>query len=258
MSKFWKCTIFPLLLWGLVGCAPRELPDYLKEVQPLHELYNDGLDRLLEGSYNQSIEKFKLVDQHYPHTVWAKRVRLLRAYAHYQLGDCVAVSAQVIAYTQLYPADSRNPYAYYLEGRCYYDDMLLPGRDSFWTEKAEEKFLVLVTAYPDSIYAVDAQEKLYFVRSRLAGTELGVGRFYQKKRNYPAAIGRYKGLIDKYENTLYVEEALHRLVESYLSMGLNQEALKTGALLGANFPNSDWYQKSYDLLKERDLLSAEG
>jgi outer membrane protein assembly factor BamD len=241
------------LLWGVVvlwlgGCAS-EVPEYAKAVRPLHVVYNEGLDSLLNDRFSRSLEIFKEVDQHYPYTVWAKRALILRMYAHYRLRDCTQVSSLVTYYTELYPADREKPYAEYLRGRCYYDDMLVPGRDQGWTKRAQEQFERLIAAYPESVYSQDGREKLEIVRSRLAGHELRIGRYYQRRGEFAAAMRRYQGIVRDYGATLYIEEALHRLVESSLLLGLVEEARYYGSLLGFNYGDSPWYERSYALLE---------
>jgi outer membrane protein assembly factor BamD len=178
----------------------------------------------------------------------------MSAFASYTAGDVSNARASARRYLDLYPSDKDAPYAQHLIALTYYDNMVDVGRDQATTERALTALREVVSRYPDSDFARDAQFKIDLTLDHLAGKEMEIGRYYLKLGHYTAAINRFQVVADKYQTTSQTPEALHRLVEANLALGLENEALASAAVLGHNYPGSDWYANSYELLTGRNLL----
>jgi outer membrane protein assembly factor BamD len=181
----------------------------------------------------------------------------MAAYAHYQVNEYDEAILAAQRFLQLHPGNKDAAYAYYLIGLSYYEQITDVGRDQRTTEDALKSLDELVRRFPDSAYARDARLKIDLTRDHLAGKEMAVGRYYLKRQEYVAAINRFRTVVEKYQTTNHVAEALHRLVECYLSLGVSKEAQAAAAVLGRNYPGSDWYQDSYNLLAGVKLTPAE-
>ncbi len=245
-----------LLLVGLVACnsAPEEVA-YVE--RPVEDLYNDAMDSLVAGEYEAAARNFDEVERQHPYSIWATRAQLMTAFSHYQGNkfDDAIIAAQ--RYIQLHPGSEEVPYAYYLVAVSYYEQIVDVGRDQKLTELALRSLDDVVRRFPESEYARDARLKIDLARDHLAGKEMEIGRYYLTRGSYLAAINRFKQVIAEYQTTTHVPEALHRLTESYLAMGLQNEAQSSAAVLGYNFPGSDWYRDSYALLQGEDLEPEE-
>ncbi len=180
----------------------------------------------------------------------------MSAFANYEAGNMPAARAAANRYLDLYPSDMDAPYAQYLIALTYYDNIVDVGRDQARTQDALQELTELVRRYPNSEFARDAALKIDLTNNHLAGKEMEVGRYYLKRGHYMAAINRFRVVLEKYQTTAHTPEALHRLVEAYLALGLDQEAQVTAAVLGENFVGSEWYAASYALLTDRDLRPA--
>ena len=172
----------------------------------------------------------------------------MSAYAFYEANDYDEAIAAAQRFIELHPGNADVPYAYYLVGISYYEQISDVGRDQKMTEQALAAFDELVRRFPDSKYARDAELKADLTRDHLAGKEMSIGRYYLRRGQYVAAINRFRNVVERYQTTTHVPEALHRLTEAYLALGLDEEAQKNAAVLGYNFPSSEWYQDSYALL----------
>jgi outer membrane protein assembly factor BamD len=223
--------------------------DYVPET-PADMLYNEGLFLLNNRQdYKGAAAKFDQVDRENPYSDWARKALLMSAYAYYQAeayDDCVNSAER---YVTLHPGSPDAAYAQYLIGASYYDQILDVSRDQARADKAIDALQEVVRKYPTSEYAISAKKKIDMARDQLAGKEMDVGRFYLKKRDFIGAINRFKVVVTQYQTTRHVEEALMRLSEAYVSLGIMDEAQTAAAVLGHNFPDSPWYKDSYNLVK---------
>jgi outer membrane protein assembly factor BamD len=220
---------------------------------PAEDLYNQGLARLKAHDYEGAAKKFGELDKQYPLSEWARKGLLMTTYAQFEKPsyDDAVQSAQ--RYIGLYPKSPEVPYMYYLAGMSYYNQVPDVMRDQTSAEKALQIFTQLLEKYPQSEYAADAKYKMQIARDQLAAKEMTVGRFYLTRKNYPAAINRFHDVLGKYQSTRHTEEALYRLTEAYLAMGVPHEAQTAAAVLGHNYPDSQWYKDAHDLLKSGGL-----
>ena len=212
---------------------------------PVGELYNNGVDALNARNYRLAITQFDNVQQNYPYSTWAVNAQLMEGYSQYLEADYTDAIGSLNRFIQLHPAHRDVAYAYYLRGLCYYEQISDIRRDQKDTQQAMGALQEVVNRFPDSAYARDAKLKIDLGRDHLAGKEMEIGRWYEDQHLYTAAIGRFQRVVDDFQTTNHVAEALHRLTEIYLILGLPDEARKTAAVLGANYPGSRWYSASY-------------
>ncbi len=244
-----------VLALALLGCASDDELAYVE--RPVEELYNEAMDSLLDGSYTRAAQEFDEVERQHPYSVWATKAQLMAAFAYYQTNRYDEAILSANRFIELHPNNADAPYAFYLVAVCYYEQITDVGRDQGVTEQALAALNELVRRHPDSEYARDARLKIALTRDHLAGREMEVGRFYLGNGNYISAINRFRVVIQEYQTTTHTPEALHRLVEAFLSLGVTDEAQTVAAVLGHNYPGSVWYRDSYDLLTERDLEPRE-
>ncbi len=240
---------------GISGCGGKD--DTLEYVErPVETLYSLAIDKLADKNYREAAQYFDEVERQHPYSVWARRSMLMSAYAYYQFNkyDEAVLAAQ--RFISLHPGNRDAPYAYYLIAICYYEQISDVGRDQEMTGKALKALQEVVRRYPQSEYARDARLKIDMTIDHLAGKEMDVGRYYLRRGQLIAAINRFRNVVENYQTTTHVPEALHRLTEAYLALGITKEAQATAAVLGYNYPGSDWYEDSYALLVERDLKPA--
>jgi outer membrane protein assembly factor BamD len=220
-------------------------------------LYNDGLARLEARDYSAASRKFVELDKQYPYSQWSQRALLLATFSSYEGGDYPEAINQGRRYVQLYPASPETPYAQYLVGMSYHNQILDINRDQERAEKSLVAMEDLVRKWPTSEYANDARERIRIARDQLAGKEMNVGRYYLQKRNFTGAINRFREVIIKYQTTRHVEEALSRLTEAYMGLGIVSEAQTAAAVLGHNFPDSPWYKDAFVLLESQGTKPRE-
>ncbi|NBC21665.1 MAG: outer membrane protein assembly factor BamD [Alphaproteobacteria bacterium] len=234
---------------GMTACQSGERRQELAYVErPVEQLYNRGAEELDEQDYVEAIQFFNEVERQHPYSEWARQATLMTAFAHYrarEYEDSVNVAQR---YISLHPGTDGAAYAYYIVGISYFEQIMDVGRDQKMTELARSALTDVVRRFPDTEFAKDATLKLDMVRDQLAGKEMEIGRWYLRRDQHLAAINRFKTVIEEYDQTSHVPEALHRLVEANLAIGLRGEARAAGAVLGYNFPDSDWYRDSYSLL----------
>jgi len=246
--SFWLSILCLILCAGCSSTDDEKFSD-----QPVETLYNKGMDLLEQGSYQKAASIFDEVDRQHPYSKWATKAQTMAAYAHYKGQKYERALAALESFLQLHPAHEDVPYALYLEGLCYYEQLSPAARDQKDAQMAFNIFQDLNQRFPLSDYARDARLKMQLLEDAMAGKEMEIGRFYQAKKSYAAAINRFKVVTTKYQTTQHVEEALHRLVESYLALGLQDEARSAAAVLGHNYPGSNWYGESYHLIEGKDL-----
>ena len=228
--------------------APEGSAEAVDDAEPVADLYNKGLDFMKAGSYQKATKQFEEVERQHPYSSWATRATLMSAYADYQRNaydEAILASQRFIT---LHPGHKDAAYAYYLIALCYYEQIADVKRDQSATEKALAALDEIGRRFPGTAYAKDAQAKALLARDHLAGKEMEIGRYYQKQHLYQAAIGRFQRVVDEYQTTAHVPEALARIVEVYLALGLRDQAKKTAAVLGYNDPGSEWYQDTYNQL----------
>lgn len=228
------------------------------QTEPADVLYNQGLANLDGGNLREASAKFEAIDRQHPYSEYARRALIMRAFTSYRRAEYQEAITSARRYLSLYPASEDAAYAQYIIGLSYYRQIPDVTRDQAETARAAAAMQEIVDRYPESEYAPDAQAKIRFARDQLAGKEMQVGRYYLERRNYVAAINRFKNVVDTYSQTRHVEEALARLTEAYFAMGLTQEAQASASVLGQNFPDSQWYNDSYALLQSGGLEPRQG
>jgi len=238
--------------FGLFGGGEKYKTEILPDI-PAEDIYNQGLARLKTKDYEGAAKKFGDLGKQYPSSEWARKALLMETFSQFQKGayDDAVQSAQ--RYIGLYPNSSDTPYVYYLAGMSFYNQVPDVMRDQQPAEKALEIFAQLIQKFPKSEYVTDARYKIQVTRDQLAAKEMNVGRFYLTRKNYPAAINRFHDVLGKYQTTRHTEEALYRLTEAYMAMGVTNEAQTAAAILGHNFPDSQWYKDAHALLKTGGL-----
>jgi len=236
------------LLLVLAACSSTKEEAYVE--RPVEQIYNEASSLLQQGEYRRAAQTFDEVDRQHPYSPWAVRAQLMSAYALYEAQRYDEAINALERFIQLNPGNERIDYAYYLRALCYYEQIQDPRRDQRITEQARQTLTEVVQRFPASEYARDAALKLDLTLDHLAGKEMEVGRYYLRRGQHHAAINRFRRVVEFYQTTNQVPEALHRLIESYLALGLEQEARITAAVLGHNFPGSEWYTDSYRLMAE--------
>ena len=222
--------------------------------EPADRLYNEGLFLLNnKKDIKKAVAKFEEVDRQHPYSEWARKSLLMSAYAQYEAGnydECVTSAKRYIA---LHPGSPDAAYAQFLIASSYFDEIPYITRDQDRTDKALSALDEVIRKYPTSEYATSAKQKVEVARDNLAGKEMQIGRYYLEKKDYTGAINRFKVVVTQYQTTRQVEEALMRLTEAYMALGIVDEAQTAAAVLGHNFPDSDWYKRAYALVKSGGL-----
>jgi outer membrane protein assembly factor BamD len=244
-----RLVALALTLAALPACSFFGKEDVIPD-DPADKLYNEGLYLMNnKRDYKQAARRFEEVDRQHPYSEWARKALLMSAYAHYEGSAYEESVTAAKRYVTLHPGSPDAAYAQYLIASSYFDQIPDVTRDQQRTEKAMQALDEVVRKYPNSEYAAAAKRKLEIARDQLAGREMETARFYQKKRDYIAAINRFKVVITQYQTTRHVEEALMRLTEMYMALGIVNEAQTAAAVLGHNFPDSQWYKDAYRLVK---------
>ena len=247
--------IFLLILMLFSNCSedPVDVHEFTSEDQAAEEIYNSGEKDILRKRYGDAAEKFKEVERLYPYSDWAKRALIMQVYSLHKDQSYEETVSAANRFIEFHPSDKDVPYAYYLVGLSYYDQVLAIGRDQELAKEALKVFALIADEYPQSEYAANSQIRFNFLRDHLASKEMEVGRYYLKRSHYVPAINRFRGVIEEFSTTSQVPEALHRLVEAYLSLGFTDEAQTAGAILGHNYKSTDWYDRTYQLLVSKGL-----
>lgn len=247
-------AVLALVATAMLGaCSSNEVEEEAYVEQPAEDLYNEALERLERGDEQLAAQAFEEVERQHPYSQWATRGQLMAAYAFYEGNAYAEAVGAARRFIDLHPGHKDVPYAYYLIGVCYYEQITDVGRDQKTTQQALQSFDELIRRFPDSKYTRDAQLKADLASDHLAGKEMEIGRYYQTRAKFVAAINRFRNVIERYQTTTHVPEALHRLTEAYLALGVQEEARKTAAVLGYNYPGSRWYQDSYALMTGEEL-----
>lgn len=245
----------------LLGCMSSEkdidLSTYVDQTEPADVLYNQGLANLNAGRLTEAAKKFAAVDRQHPYSEWARKSMVMGAFTNYRQGNYEDAIASARRYLTLYPASDDAAYATYIIGLSYHRQIRDVTQDQKESRQTIQAMQELVTRWPDSEYVEDAKAKIRFANDQLAGKEMQVGRYYLERREYLAAVKRFRTVVEQYSNTRQVEEALARLVEAYYALGLTDEAQTAAAVLGHNYPASSWYKDSYKLLQSGGLEPRE-
>jgi len=252
LFKFISITI--IFFYGCSNNPQSEkLVNIPKEKLSLNKIYSLALDDFNSGKATEAISKFKVVEKDYSYTDWGPKAVLMIAYIYYETGACNLSLSTLEKFFKSYPNDANTIYAKYLKGLCYYSEISTYDKDQTKTKEAIKYFNNLIGEYPNTEYATDAQYKIEALRDNLAAKELYLARFYMDREKWNTALGKLQFIIENYQDTIFIEEALHRKVEIYHKLGLAEEAKITAAILGYNYNNSDWYKKSYKLVGDKNF-----
>ncbi len=244
-----------ILATTLAACSSSDEEVYIERT--VGELYNNAMDELNAGAYDEAANLFDEVERQHPYSVWASKAQLMAGYAHYSANRYGQAIDTLDRFIQLHPGNRDIAYAHYLKALSYYEQISDIKRDQRNTRRARAALEEVVRRFPDSEYARDARLKLDLTVDHLAGKEMEVGRYYMRNGEYLAAINRFRIVVEEYDTTSHTPEALHRLVESYLTLGVNEEAKRAAAVLGYNYPDSEWYRDSYSLMTGRDVRPSD-
>ena len=244
----------------MAGCAGvtgrRTSADTQYVARDVNTLYNSAKDRLDRGDYTAAAALFDEVERQHPYSIWARRAQLMSAFSYYLANEHQKSIDSARRFLAIHPGNKDAPYAQYLIGLNYYEQIEDVNRDQSATRQALDSFGELVRRYPTTRFASDARLKIDLVRDHLAGKEMEVGRFYQRRQQWLASVVRFRTVIDEYETTTHTPEALMRLTESYLALGIPEEARKAAAVLGANYPTTKWYERAYNLVQRHGGAAA--
>ncbi len=245
---------------ALSGCAllrkagkKKEDDNTAYQEAPVDQLYAAGAAKLDGRQWSEGIVYFKEVERQHPYSEWSRRAVLMQAYAHYQANQYDEAVADANRFTELYPGNPTAAYAYYLKAECYFEQIVDVGRDQSATNQALASMQEVERRYPATEYALDAKLKIDMINDQLAGKEMTIGRWYLRRGDTLASIGRFKYVIDHFQTTSHTPEALYRLVEAYLTLGAVDEAKRNAAVLGYNFPGDQWYADAYKLMQSKGL-----
>jgi outer membrane protein assembly factor BamD len=254
VSKFRSGLILSTVLVMSLGVAAcnggKARPKLAYEERPVELLYNTGYDRLERRRWRDAIDYFQEVERQHPYSEWARHSILMQIYAYYQNGSYAEAVAASDRFIQLFPGNPSAAYAYYMKAICFFEQITDVGREQGYAENALAALKEVARRYPGTAYASDAMVKIDMVNDQLAGKEMEIGRYYQRAHQPLAAMNRYRTVVEnaEFQRTSHAPEALYRLVEVSLELGLKDEAIRNGAVLGHNFPGSPWYSEAYSLL----------
>ena len=244
-----------LLILGvlLISCSKGEKISVIEEVEietQMIEAFREGYEELNKGDVLFAAKKFNEAELLYPQSIWAPKAALMAAYSYYSQSYYSDTINEIERYLKTYPKHKNIDYAHFMLAMCYYEIVVDEKRDLEPLLKAEKKFIFIMDNFPKTDFAMDSKYKLDLIYDRLAGKEMFVGNHYLKKRKWIPAINRYKKVVQDYSTTIYVEEALHRLVEIHYKIGLTQESKKYAKVLGYNYQSSEWYKQSYKVFNK--------
>lgn len=246
-----------LLLAALILTACGSSAPKAPIIGDVNTLFTTGQSQLDSGDYIGAIHTFEELERQHPYSEWATRAQMLTAYAQLQNNNVEGATAAAERFIRLHPGHKDLPYLFYLRGLAHYQNISDVARDQGATRKAKEAFEEVITRFPNSEYAQDSKQKLLLTHDHLAGKEMAIGRYYQQQKFYLAAINRFNEVLENYQTSSQTPEALLRLTESYAALGVQSEAERTAAILGHNYPGSDWYQKAYSLIKNKGYIPAD-
>ena len=244
-----------LLIAAAISACSMFGPTKIKEEEiiPAATLYQSALSNMDKQRYNTAIEDLKKLERQHPYSEFNEKAKLMEVYANYRIGKFDEAILAADRYLALFPSSDELPYVLFLKGTSYFAQIKDITRDQQLSQDAIATYTLLITNYPKSDYAKDAREKMVIAVDQLAGKEMSVGRYYAGNGQYAAAINRFRIVVDKYQTSTHIEEALFRLTESNLALGLTNEAQTAAAVLGHNYPASSWYKESLELLRKVGL-----
>ena len=252
---FKKLLILFLSSFLLFSCSKGKNTEGIAVEQSQEEigktLYEEGVVALIDGDAFYAAKKFKEAESLLSQYTWASKASLLASYADYSRSSYASAILSLERHINNYPADKNITYAHYLMAMCYYEQILDEKKDLGPTLKAKEKFEFIMQNYPDTDYGTDARFKIDLITDQLAAKEMSIARFYMKTEKWIPALNRLKTVVEKYETTVFVEEALHRLVEVYFRLGLEEEAKNAASILGYNYKSGEWYERSYKVFNKK-------
>lgn len=255
-----SCFLCFALISGLAACSSTSSKvEEVSEETPAEELFQQANTALEAKEYKKATRLFEEVERLHPYSQWATQAQLMAAFAAYEDARYDEAILSLDRFIELHPGNKSIDYAYYLKAISYYEQISDVRRDQEMTELALNSLNALIVRFPDSKYARDSKLKRDLTLDHLAGKEMEIGRYYFKRGHVNAAINRFLEVVQKYQTTTHIPEALHRLVEAYLMLGLKHEAVRVAAVLGHNYPGSQWYQDSYDILdpQTRDQIKQD-
>jgi outer membrane protein assembly factor BamD len=242
-------ALLPLSACNTLGINTKTSADTAYVARDVNTLYRAARDRLDDRQYALAAALFDEVERQHPYSVWARRAQLMSAFSYYLAKDYTKSNESARRFLSIHPGNKDAPYALYLISLNYYEQIEDVNRDQSITKQALDSLGELVRRYPNTRYAADARLKMDLVRDHLAGKEMEIGRFYQRRNEWLASVIRFRTVVDEYQTTTHAPEALMRLTESYLALGVTEEARKAAAVLGANYPGTKWYERAYELMQ---------
>ena len=251
---FKKIIFFLLLTTLLFSCSKNNIESVVSE--PTEEeialsIYEEAVEALKIGDAFYATKKFKEVESLMPQSKWAAKASLMASYSEYSRNAYESSIFGLERHIKNYPGDDNIPYAHYLIAICYYEQILDEKKDILPLLKAKKKFEFIMKTYPETDYAIDARFKVDLIVDQLAAKEMSIARFYMKTEKWIPALNRLKVVVEKYDQTIFIEEALHRLVEVYYRLGLEEEAKQAAVILGYNYQSSKWYERSYKVFNKK-------
>jgi len=249
--RFRQCAAIFSVCALLTACGSNDEEKYVE--QKVEVLYNTAVNSAEAGDYKSAARQFDEVERQHPYSTWATKAQIMAAFSHYQANQYDEAVIGLDRFIRLHPGNRDVAYAYYLKALSYYERISDVARDQLITEQALTALTEVVRRFPESKYARDAKLKIDLTRDHLAGKQMEIGRFYLNRKHYLAAINRFRTVVDDYQTTTHVPEALHRLVEAYTALGVIDEARRVAAVLGHNYPGSEWYLDSYAVAAGPDL-----
>jgi outer membrane protein assembly factor BamD len=255
--RIFAAALLVVVGFSLAGCADDTVGAAAYVERPVEQIYNDAWEAVQDGDWLLAGVQFAEVERQHPYSIWARRALLMSAFTLYMANRYDEAIQTADTFIQLHPGNRDIPYAYYLKGVALYEQITDVYRDQSRTQTALAALQDLVQRFPDTEYARDARLKIDLARDHLAGKEMNIGRFYLRQGNTLAAIIRFRHVVDDYQTTSHTPEALERLTEAYLTMGLVNEAQASAATLGYNYPGSEWYEDAYALLTEAGTAPTE-
>lgn len=251
LKRIITCITIIIFTFNLVSCASKKEKEVKKEPEfTAEQLYEDGSKKLSLYQLQGAADIFAKISQEYPYSKLAIKAQIMEGYAYYKKHDYDSSISIFENFIKLHPTNSYAPYAYYMKFLGYYEQINDVNRDQKITEEAKDAAEELLSRFPESTYGRDAKFKLVLINDHLSGKEMQIGRFYLNKEETLASINRFREVVEKYQTTSQIEEALYRLVEGYLTLGVKEEAQRYAAVLGYNYPNSKWYKRSYNLMNK--------
>lgn len=249
MIRLFACFALVLGMSGLLwGCASSDKSANEMDEKPVEQLYDDARKAFKNEEFKTAAKLFDEVERQHPYSSLATQSNIMSAYSSYEAEDYAMAVATLDRFIEMHPGNQNIAYAYYLRAICFYEQIVDVGRDQNMTQQATDALEEVMRRFPGTAYARDAKFKRDLTWDHLAGKEMEIGRFYLTRKYYQAAINRFKVVVDTYQTTTHVPEALHRMVEAYVALGVRDEAERIAAVLGYNYPGSEWYEASYVLL----------